>query len=1086
MLKLLLGTDWTANREAILQMIGQDVSLEKGSRILIVPELISHDAERRLCAAAGDTASRFAEVLPFTRLTGRVMEYVGCGMEPCMDNGGRVVAMAAAARQIHSKLKAYASLETRPEFLTGLVEAVDEFKRCCISPADLRAAARQTEGSLAQKLEELSLLLESYDALCYRGKRDPRDQMTWLLEQLEDSDFARQHVFYIDGFPDFTRQHVAILEHLITNSQDVIISMNCDAPGSVVTGFESAGATAAQMLRFAKNAGIPVQIEKIAPRQTPVQCVREKLFQGKIELGKVSSQQLRVYQTDTVYGECLAAAEQIMTLVRSGARYRDISVVCADMPAYRDTVRMVFRRCQIPTYLSGTEDILDRSVITTVLAAMDAALGGFDQREVFRYLKSMLSPVELQMADRLENYAILWNVRGSRWLRPWTNHPAGLGEEWNPHYEQELAELNEARMLALEPLAELYRGFSNAGKLKQQIEVLYSFLERIHLAERLSVLASSMDAEGDNANAQILDQLWEILLNALEQMYDVLGETAWDGEIFTRLFKLLLSQYDVGTIPPVLDSVTVGSVSAMRCQQTEHLILLGAVENALPGSSSMTGVLTEQERSALRQIGVPLNGGAIEGLQTAFSEIYGVFCGAQQTVCVSCPAGQPSFIYHRLRELAGGECPMEQILGPARADKMEAAAYLVGWNAHQEAQILGLTELYAQIERRKNHQLGTVAGENIQKLYGSRLQLSASQIDRQAECRFSYFLKYGLRVKERKSAAVDPAEFGTYVHAVLEQTGRKIKELGGFTSVSLEQTLEIAREFSKEYASQRFSALDSERLNYLFQRNGQELEMVVQELWQELQESQFAPIDFEVAFGNGGIMDAISITGHKMDALLRGFVDRVDVWQADGRNYFRVVDYKTGKKDFDYCDVFNGLGLQMLLYLFALQDGGQTLLGQASVPAGVQYFPARAPLVSADGVLTAVEAEEARRKTWKRKGLLLLDEDVLHAMEPGDEPKRLSYARKKDGSISGDVADRAQFALLKAYIFSLLGKLVDEIASGCVEPNPYTRGSSHDACAFCPYGAICHQATVAGRRNYKAMTVQRFWDEIGEEMKKHG
>lgn len=304
--------------------------------------------------------------------------------------------------------------------------------------------------------------------------------------------------------------------------------------------------------------------------------------------------------------------------------------------------------------------------------------------------------------------------------------------------------------------------------------------------------------------------------------------------------------------------------------------------------------------------------------------------------------------------------------------------------------------------------------------------------------------------------------------------------------MSLERTLEIAREFSKEYANQRFSALDSERLNYLFRRNSQELEMVVQELWQELQESQFAPIDFEVAFGGGGTMNAISITGHDMDALLRGFVDRVDVWQADGKNYFRVVDYKTGKKDFDYCDVFNGLGLQMLLYLFALQDGGQPLLGQTPIPAGVQYFPARAPLVSADGVLTEAEAEEARGKTWRRKGLLLLDDDVLHAMEPSDEPKRLSYTRKKDGSVSGDVADRAQFALLKAYVFCLLGKLVDEIASGCVEPNPYTRGSSHDACAFCPYRAICHQATVPGRRNYKAMTAQQFWEEIGKEMKKHG
>ena len=54
MLTLLYGTDWTANRKEILRMIAQDVTQKKGGRILLVPELISHETERRLCAAAGD------------------------------------------------------------------------------------------------------------------------------------------------------------------------------------------------------------------------------------------------------------------------------------------------------------------------------------------------------------------------------------------------------------------------------------------------------------------------------------------------------------------------------------------------------------------------------------------------------------------------------------------------------------------------------------------------------------------------------------------------------------------------------------------------------------------------------------------------------------------------------------------------------------------------------------------------------------------------------------------------------------------------------------------------------------------------
>jgi ATP-dependent helicase/nuclease subunit B len=162
MLHLILGPDWTANRDEILRRVSRDVGEEKTGRILMVPELISHDTERRLCAWAGDTASRHAEVLSFTRLARRVSEEMGHAADEALDAGGRVVAMASCTRQLASRLKAYASVETKPEFLKGLIDGVDEFKRCCISPVDLMAASQQTEGSLSQKLEELSLILEGY------------------------------------------------------------------------------------------------------------------------------------------------------------------------------------------------------------------------------------------------------------------------------------------------------------------------------------------------------------------------------------------------------------------------------------------------------------------------------------------------------------------------------------------------------------------------------------------------------------------------------------------------------------------------------------------------------------------------------------------------------------------------------------------------------------------------------------------------------------------------------------------------------------------------------------------------------------
>lgn len=1084
MLTLLLGTDWVANRSALFDMVVQDVNCKKAGRIIMVPELISHDTERVLCAQAGDTASRYAEVLSFTRLARRVADSIGHAAVSCLDNGGRVVAMAAAARQLHSKLKAYAAVETKPEFLTGLIDAIDEFKRCCITAADLKAASEKAEGSLAQKLEELALLLECYDAICAQGKCDPRDQMTWLLHELEESTFAQEHVFYIDGFPDYSQQHLQIISHLIKESAHVVISVNCDQPDSALMAFEKAGQTAKELLRIAKQNGIEVNVRTIPARENPLLPLRQKVFQGRIDR-TVAPEFLSVYTTDSAYSECQLAVERISALVRAGARYRDIGVVYTD-PSYRNMLEMVLERSHIPAYLSGTEQILDKSVIATVLSAMDAALGGFETQDVIRYLKSNLSPVDMAMCDQIENYALLWGIRGTAWLDQWQFHPGGLGAQWDERSTALLASVNEARSKAFEPLRQLRDRFRVANTLGEQTKALYSFLADISLDVRLDGLARELDDAGDNRGAQILDQLWNILICAMEQLYDVLGNTAWDTDTFTRLFKLLLSQYDVGTIPPVLDAVTIGSADAMRCQKVDHLLILGAHEGAFPVYCSSAGILSEQDRADLRTMGVLLSGGGFEMLQSEFADIYGILCGAQKTVSVSVADGQPSFVFRRIQEISGQSFSASPTFGAALTDSLEAGAFLVRHNDRKAAIAIGLCEQFDAMSAVANHKLGEVSYENTVALYGDKLNLSASQVDKLADCRFHYFLRYGLRARELKPAAVDPAEFGTFVHAVLENTCREVMQRGGFNHVTLDETLQIARRHSDDYAKERFSQLSQERSVHLFRRNTKELELIVAELWDELHSIQFAPVGFEVSFGEGCEMPSIECSGTKLQAQLRGFVDRVDAWSADGKDYFRVVDYKTGRKDFDYCDVFNGLGLQMLLYLFALEKDNSELIGKNPVPAGVQYFPARVPLVSTLGQLDEQEAAAAREKNWKRKGLLLSQQEVLAAMESEGGAYRMPYSTRKDGTITGDLASAEQLQCLRIFVFDLLRSLVDEIASGKVEPNPYTRGSSHNACAFCPYGAVCHKENVELRRNYQAMSPQRFWEEVERKVDRHG
>ena len=219
MLQIIWGEDWQANRAALLAALCQPGD---GQRIWIVPEQASFAAEQQLCRKGGSGICRHAQVLSFTRLANRVFAASGGVARQTLDQGGRVLAMAQALEQVRSRLKRYAAGSRRAALLPELLAAVDEWKSYGVTAADLRRAAGQTEGLLAGKLEELSLILESYDTVCAAGQQDPRDRLAYLAKRLGQTDFARDKAFYLDGFSDFTGVELEILQQLLRSGAPVM------------------------------------------------------------------------------------------------------------------------------------------------------------------------------------------------------------------------------------------------------------------------------------------------------------------------------------------------------------------------------------------------------------------------------------------------------------------------------------------------------------------------------------------------------------------------------------------------------------------------------------------------------------------------------------------------------------------------------------------------------------------------------------------------------------------------------------------------------------------------------------------------
>lgn len=1082
MLRLILGTDWSANRKRMLHLL-TEADAVNAARVLLVPEQITHDMERQLCVAVGPEAGQRMEVLSFTRLASRVLALTGGIARETLDAGGRILAMAAAVEQLRAKLKAYAAVGSRPEFLQDLVSAVDELKGACIRPESLQRAALKSNGALAQKLEELALILQTYEAVCAQGRQDPKDRIALLQERLEESRFAEQHVFYVDGFSDFTGQEIEILAGLIQNAPEVTVTLVCRNVQDKGAPFSVAAETARQLLHIANRMGVmtDVQEEPGWNERKAVGDVCQGLFGGNAS-GDVTDV-LKLLSCSDSQEECAAAADEILTWVYGGGRYRDYSVVYTDDTIYRPLLRQTFHRCGIPFYEAGSDSIMEKPVAVMTAAVLEAVTGNMEQTAVLRYLKSPLSPLEPDDCDRMENFVLLWNITGRLWNGPWKMHPAGLGKVWTEEDTVRLEELEASRRLAVEPLLTLRRELRCAENTGKQLRALYYFFQEIHLPERMQALALRQSDEGDGRAAQETEQLWQILADAMEQMDALLGRTVRDADSFSRTFCLLLQQYDVGTIPAVLDAVVLGDISAMRRREAQNLFLMGAEEGKLPSYGSGGSILTEQERTQLINLGLPLQGGQQRRMEHEFAGIFAAVSAARRHITVSGSGEQKAFLYRRLcGMLQQTDGASRQEDGPAEfADTWQAASYLVCRGMPVPKQI---KDQAAILRGRSAYRMGMLSAETVSGLYGSRPCLSASQADKLASCRFAYFMRYGMRVQERKQVSVDPAEYGTFVHDVLEHTVRTVMKEGGFSSVTLEQTQKIAMERAQVYQNERFRELWDQNMRgeFLFNRNLAELQIVVQDLWNELSQAEFIPVGCEVSFGPNAQLPPIEIYGEKMHALLRGFVDRVDCFREGDHTWVRVVDYKTGSKSLDYCDILNGIGLQMLIYLFALENGGRSLTGSRTEPAGVLYMPARAPVLSVSKRVTREEAQMLREQEQRRSGLILLNERVMQAMEPGSQPRLLPYKRMKDGAAIGDLADNTQMRLLERYVSHKLEALADRLATGDVTPDPYIRGT-HSICQYCEFASACHVNDVGEKRIMKAVSAQEFWTQLEREEK---
>lgn len=1112
MLRLWMGRACTGKSARVLREIAQaGQEYPERRQILMVPEHASHAAEVDVCLACGDTASRHAEVLTFKLLASRVLSVVGGSADVTLDSGGKLLTLQRSLQELAPVLKVYRRPSQRAAFLKSLLDVMEELIAYAVPPELLAERVQELPGESGDKLRDVALIYGVYLTKLCEGGRDTRDRLEKLEESLASSRYADGKDVYLDGYSYFTGRELRILRILLRRARSVTVTLLGDESDREL--FRESLQVRQRLIAEAKDAGVPCQVETMRAEEprNALAHIERSFFSDRLPWTE-ESPEVRVMEAANACTETERVAAEILRLVREKEfRFRDITVMARNPESYDAHVEMVFARYGIPLYSARRSEILQQPLTTLVLGALEAATGGFEYEDVFRCLKTGLAGLSPEECDLLENYALTWDVRGNMWVRDtaWTGHPSGYGAPWDDAAHVHLDTVNALRERVRGPFAALREGLL-AASAREKVTALYGYLEAIRLPEALDELTKRLFAEGELQRSEETAQLWSILCGVMDQTVSILEDTAIDADEFARLMRLVLTQYSVGTIPAALDRVNFSGMTRNDRHPVRALFLLGATDGVLPAVESGGGVLREEERLALEQLDIRLAPYGMAVFRLELQNLYAALAQPTEQLLVSYPcfdeagaALRPSFVVGRLLTLFPAlTVEREEAEKPYRLTAPRPALEYAGehiggavWTRFEEDG--RFASVMETMRAAANNERGRLSEAAVRSLYGRSITLSASRMDRARSCHFAYFMQYGLRAKERAPAGFDAPQMGTFVHDVMEHTLRAAERSGGLKALSPEALRALTKESIDDYIARELPDLAEKtaRFRYLFHRLCTSTYRVMDEVAEELRESDFVPLEFELSFGANGQLPAITLGTGDGELRVVGQADRVDGWLNDGKLYLRVVDYKTGKKSFDLAEVRYGLGIQMLLYLFALErEGKERFGGYELVPAGVLYTPARDEILRLPRGIDEEALRRAAQKTLRRSGMVLSEPEVLRAMEHSalENPLRLPIlvkaTREGERTVSGSLATAEQLGKLSRYVDKLLRDIGREAERGNIDADPYVRSPQDTACTWCPYAAACHFEPGRGSDRYEYIPktgTEEFWSAvdaaIGEE-----
>lgn len=1125
-LRILAGAAGTGKSRFCMEEIIRAQATHKGRQLYIVPEQFTSQAERDLAAMTERRGILTAEVLSFGRLAYQVLSKSGGSSRVLLGETGKQMALVKVLLSLREEMTYFRHMIDKQGFAQQLGMTITEFFRYGVTPELLTQMAEDEELSLPArgKLYDLSHIFQTYQDFLRQDYLSADETLTLLSQTLEQAQPWADTEVWLDGFYGFTPQEYHVIAQLLRLAKKVTITLPLPERAYYVpflpphAAFYEPWRTKESLLSLAEETHTVLERpvffrQNLRAKTEALRFLEENYFfvSGKKAAAHAG---IRLCACPTRSDEVQYAAAQINRLVQEkGLRYRDMAIVTNAMDLYESSLRGILPEYGIPCFIDTRRDISAHPLLALLRGLLDTLVYDFGYEGIFSYLKSGLTGISQEETDLLENYVLAYGIKNYKWRKArW---------EWgfSPDEEEACDAMNELKTRVLAPFAHFdcfQKG--KAYPLSEFAKSLRHMLEDLPVREQLALWAEQEREKGHPQRAEEHRQILQIFLQVLEKAVEILGKEAVSLEDFSKILMAGLEQSTLGMIPPSADTLVAGDLERSRLPEIRVLFVLGANEGILPSPAAPQGIFTEAERELLTQKGMEL---APDGKRRLFEEqflIYRSLTKPSESLYLTYACGDtegnalfPSSLVDRLlrmyptlseeapdafaiENLSPASCFHglgEQLAKPEGMPLLWQDIYSFfcetsPWKERKELLLEGLT---ADIRQEK------LSPKVTKALFGKNILSSVSRLEQFSACPFSYFAEYGLKAEERKLYQLRTPDLGILFHSVLEQFSAGLAEEGlswqDLTKEDTQRRVSAAVEQAAPLLGSQI-LLDSAANRYLIRRLKRISFRAAWTLARHIQSGLFVPTAFELGFGQKEALPPIHISmadGSRL--ILRGKIDRVDLLDAEGTRYVKIIDYKSGSKTFHFQDIYYGLQMQLLIYLDAYlkTQGGD---GFAYRPGGVFYFRVTDPTLAVTSEMSAEEIQQQLYEKMQMSGLVLNREEVIRAMDLSlFDPKTgapiagassiipLKYNKGGSPSAASYVAEEQDYYLLMDFVIQQAAKIGQQMKEGIIVPSPY-RKKDQTPCTYCKYASLCRYdyQDRPYYRDLKKMDAAAFWEEL--------